>query len=62
MGTRFVPVPDWETAAALVSEGLLWFTKSDGTPILLPKECRPADGPGYWCYSRLDLYKVRIED
>lgn len=61
MGTRFVPVPDWETAAALLSEGLLWFRDSAGDMVYLGQQLRSATNIADWCpYMR--LYGTLQED
>ena len=61
MGTRFVPVPDWETAAALLSEGLLWFLRRDNKYQLLHREIRSPEAVGRW-YPELSRYCVQLED
>ncbi len=60
MGTRFVPVPDWETAAALLSEGSLWFDSGYGKIVLMEAEDRTGESR-YWA-SRMDWYLMCIED
>ena len=61
MGTRFVPVPDWETAAALVSEGLLWFRDSTGDMVWLGQQIRSATNRDAWC-SDMRMYGTLQED
>jgi len=61
MGTRFVPVPDWETAAALLSEGLLWFRDSTGDMVYLGQQLRSATNSAGWC-TRMSLYGTLQED
>lgn len=60
MGTRFVPVPDWETAAALLREGSLWFDSGYGETILMDAEDRTSDAREW--VSRMDWYLVCLED
>lgn len=61
MGTRFVPVPDWETAAALLREGSLWFRKWNTEVIVLPPDHRSPNNPSHWC-TRMDWYLMCVEE
>ena len=61
MGTRFVPVPDWETAAALISEGLLWFRGSSEDMVWLGLASRSATNRDAWC-SDMQMYGTLQED
>lgn len=61
MGTRFVPVPDWETAAALISEGLLWFRGSSEDMVWLGQQIRSATNRAGWC-ADMRMYGTLQED
>lgn len=61
MGTRFVSVPDWETAAALISEGLLWFEGPNVGRVLLPRADRSPTNPEHWC-DDMRWYCTQLED
>ena len=61
MGTRFVPVPDLETAAALISEGLLWFRDSTGDMVWLGQRIRSATNRDMWC-ADMRMYGTLQED
>lgn len=60
MATSFVPVPDWETAAALLREGSLWFDSGYGAVVLMEEEDRCPEARD-WA-PRMDWYLMCIED